>query len=322
MRPQKPIFTITRGYTEELWELTTSCWDEKPTERPNVDEVLEALRIAAEQREPQNGGSSQSDWSQTLYAESDLHALYEPEDEHVTMGASPPSPVTKTLVHAATPSPSTPPSTTKNEKSSGHIFVTPDEKKKTPIPKGLSREEDNRQIPVTPRREEMRPVFVGQPSQEGPKQGSLGAPLPPKSTSISLSRKEEVEGPASIRRTPATSEKDTKQTSVSLSEKVEQIQPRVQEVETMSEKGRSCLQDLVEVCEEYGVLPMSCIIQESTVRKHSALPVFSGSFSCVWTGECGENGGAVAIKVLQQRTSRAQRIKSVRSFQHTVFTRT
>ena len=32
--PRKPMFFITRGYTQELWDITTSCWDVDPRPRP------------------------------------------------------------------------------------------------------------------------------------------------------------------------------------------------------------------------------------------------------------------------------------------------
>jgi serine/threonine protein kinase len=48
VRPKKPIFAATRGYTQEVWDMTISCWDEDPLKRPTLDYVLDALRIAAE----------------------------------------------------------------------------------------------------------------------------------------------------------------------------------------------------------------------------------------------------------------------------------
>jgi len=73
VRPKKPIFAITRGYTEELWEMTMRCWKEAPNERPRVDYILDALGVAAEQWKPRYGGistlSPQDDWSPTLYGE-------------------------------------------------------------------------------------------------------------------------------------------------------------------------------------------------------------------------------------------------------------
>ena len=52
-RPKKPeFFVITRGYTEELWKLTTDCWQQDPAKRPPVDKVLEELRNEASKWEP------------------------------------------------------------------------------------------------------------------------------------------------------------------------------------------------------------------------------------------------------------------------------
>ena len=50
---KKPFFSITRGYTQELWDVTTSCWDVEPNKRPEIDCVLGALTIAAEQWKPE-----------------------------------------------------------------------------------------------------------------------------------------------------------------------------------------------------------------------------------------------------------------------------
>ena len=61
VRPKAPIFALTRGYTTELWEVTTSCWKVDPSERPTVDYVLAALRSSAEQRQPQHGEISPMD---------------------------------------------------------------------------------------------------------------------------------------------------------------------------------------------------------------------------------------------------------------------
>ena len=178
VRPKKPNFVISRGYTEELWEMTTSCWKEKPTERPNVGEVLDVLKIAAEHWEPQNG----VDWSPTLCAESDLHALSEPEDENFATDASNSlhnSPVTKTVIPTmapstfALPSPVSPPSIRKNEASQmspGHIPFTSDEEKSLSLLEDLSRDEDpERTRPVTPTEEELDCMFVGPSGQEEPK---------------------------------------------------------------------------------------------------------------------------------------------------------
>ena len=66
VRPKKPIFAITRGYTEELWEMTMTCWEEDPVKRPTVDRVLGVLRSAAERWESKYGEfAAQDDWSPT-----------------------------------------------------------------------------------------------------------------------------------------------------------------------------------------------------------------------------------------------------------------
>ena len=57
-RPKKPIFAITRGYTEKLWDMTTSCWDGDPKRRPDIDYVLDTLRSAAERWKSEQGGPS------------------------------------------------------------------------------------------------------------------------------------------------------------------------------------------------------------------------------------------------------------------------
>ena len=51
-RPEKPDFATTRGYTEDLWEMTTACWVEDHESRPRVDDVLNKLKSAAEQWRP------------------------------------------------------------------------------------------------------------------------------------------------------------------------------------------------------------------------------------------------------------------------------
>ena len=81
--PKKPIFSITRGYTQELWDMTTSCWDVEPTKRPTVDRVLDALIIAAEQWRPKHGVSTQDDRDPTTSEESDSPADFEPENEPI-----------------------------------------------------------------------------------------------------------------------------------------------------------------------------------------------------------------------------------------------
>lgn len=130
-RPPKPTFVITRGYTNELWAMTESCWKQEPSERPEVSEILKALKIAAEQWKPHNGGSPQDYWSPTLCEESDSHSDSEPEDKDVTADAfdSPPhSPLVKTLVPVP-PCPVSPPSTMNDETPPEHTPAASDENK-------------------------------------------------------------------------------------------------------------------------------------------------------------------------------------------------
>jgi len=48
-RPKKPSFATTRGFTEELWELTTTCWQPDPMERPTLSDLLRLLGNMAPQ---------------------------------------------------------------------------------------------------------------------------------------------------------------------------------------------------------------------------------------------------------------------------------
>lgn len=57
-RPPKPALSKTRGYTEELWKMTTLCWREKPAERPTVEDMLGGLEAAAKQWNLKHGGLS------------------------------------------------------------------------------------------------------------------------------------------------------------------------------------------------------------------------------------------------------------------------
>jgi len=76
---------ITRGYTQELWDMSMSCWDVEPSKRPKVERVLGTLIIAAKQWEPKYGGFSiQDDCDQTASEEqSDSSTDPEPEDQPV-----------------------------------------------------------------------------------------------------------------------------------------------------------------------------------------------------------------------------------------------
>ena len=86
-RQKKPIFVITRGYTEELWEMTTSCWEEDPTKRPTVDYVLGVLSSAAERWEPKCGGFS----TQYYTEESDSEHEDEPDITNASTTVNPPT---------------------------------------------------------------------------------------------------------------------------------------------------------------------------------------------------------------------------------------
>jgi hypothetical protein len=119
-RPPKPNFSNTRGYTQELWEMTTHCWEGEPAERPTVDCVSESLRIAAELWKPEHGRVSAQPTrdarSQTLSTAegSDSSTLSDPDDEHLPIDAffsrNPfQSPAAETPIPAGHLSPLTPP---------------------------------------------------------------------------------------------------------------------------------------------------------------------------------------------------------------------
>ena len=98
--PEKPIFSTTRGYTEELWELTTSCWNEDPRDRPTVDDVLDVLRNSAEQWESMYG-EDEDDRSSTFTEESDPTTQTIPEKtvDRIQVGTA--SPLGKDKVREA-----------------------------------------------------------------------------------------------------------------------------------------------------------------------------------------------------------------------------
>ncbi|KAF9654244.1 kinase-like protein [Thelephora ganbajun] len=179
VRPKKPIFAITRGYTEELWAMTTSCWEENPTERPTVDYVLEALKMAAEQWKPKHGGlsilSPSDDWSPTPSAEDSDSS--ESEDEpfmaNVSPSLNPPQPhIVETPV--PTPPPLSPaltpfvplPSTTKIEEPPEMIRTTSEKEEIQPVLIRPPKEEEPRSISVTSREEGVKPVLVSLPREE------------------------------------------------------------------------------------------------------------------------------------------------------------
>ena len=57
-RPKKPDFAVSRGYTEELWELTTECWWPDPAKRTTVDHLFGVLRDAALEWKPRENAPS------------------------------------------------------------------------------------------------------------------------------------------------------------------------------------------------------------------------------------------------------------------------
>ena len=122
--PKKPIFSITRGYTQELWDMSTFCWDLDPTKRPTVEHVLHTLIIAAEQWKQKHGGLSTQDDSEE---ESDSPTV-ESEDEPVDDTSSsldPPQPlVTETPIPA--PPSASPPSIVKDPAQPEITSITPE----------------------------------------------------------------------------------------------------------------------------------------------------------------------------------------------------
>ena len=153
VRPKKPIFVITRGYTEVLWEMTTRCWIEDPNERPTVDSILDALGVAAEQWKPRHGGlstqSPQDDWSPTIYGEeSDSPTDSEPESEPVTLDSPQQAVIAAPVPVSPLPAPSTaPPGPTHTapgkEEANGEMLFKP-------IPPVSSRKEATKYAPVSP----------------------------------------------------------------------------------------------------------------------------------------------------------------------------
>ena len=203
-RPKKPYFSITRGYTQELWDMATCCWDVDPTKRPTVDCVLDTLRIAAEQWKPKHGGlSTQDDWNSTdSEEESDPPTVLEPENEPVDDTSGPLDPsqslVIETPIPASTPAPApvppsvSPPSTvedlthleststtSKKEEINSTPVIPPKEeprpstvisrKEMEPELVRSSREEGRKPIPAPSSNEDIRVAPVVPPKQEKPK---------------------------------------------------------------------------------------------------------------------------------------------------------
>jgi len=161
-RPEKPAFNITRGYTEELWVMTTSCWDEDPTKRPTVDTVLDTLRRAAERWDP--------DLKRTTLQRSQIRSLL-PNVRMSLMSSPPPTPpsregATHLLVPTPTPSTLAPP-TPKNETLPGSIPGTSSKEKEIRFVIARPSEEEPRSAPVISTKEETKrtPVSAAEDGQ-------------------------------------------------------------------------------------------------------------------------------------------------------------
>jgi hypothetical protein len=96
--PKKPVFAITRGYTQELWDMTSSCWDVDPPKRPAVDHVLDSLVVAADLWKPKGNQLSAPSWDPTA-----SEAL-EPETEPVDDAPHPSQPLAPNTLVPAPPS--------------------------------------------------------------------------------------------------------------------------------------------------------------------------------------------------------------------------
>jgi hypothetical protein len=201
-QPKKPVFSITRGYTKELWDMSSCCWDVDPTKRPAVDHVLDTLAAAAEQWKPKHKGFPiQGDWDSTVSErESYSPAILEPENEAAvdTSGSlDPPRPlIIETSVPVSVPDlapPSvSPPSTirdltlpeftptTSKKEGTESVPVIPPKKEKQPRPRiviprketepalvRLPKEEGCKPIPVPSSDRDARVVSVVPPNWEG-----------------------------------------------------------------------------------------------------------------------------------------------------------
>ena len=143
VRPEKPDLSITRGYTDELWEMTTSCWEEDSIKRPTVDFVLGVLGSTGERWKFKNGEfSAQDDWGLTPLTDG---SESEHENESVIFTASvllnhPQPPAIKIPVPVPVPlTPTTTPpvpilSTAEDETPPKTISATPSKEKIKPAP--------------------------------------------------------------------------------------------------------------------------------------------------------------------------------------------
>ena len=155
VRPKKPIFIITRGYTKELWEMTTSCWEEDPTKRPAVEYVLGVLSRAAERWEPKYGELAAQDDTEELDSEHEE----KPDITSVSTTIDSPQPPVIEAPRALDPIPA--PSVLPNDTPPKYVSVTPLKKGEVkPAPVGPSNEEELKSTLAISRREEMKPASV------------------------------------------------------------------------------------------------------------------------------------------------------------------
>ena len=95
VRPKKPVFAVTWGYAEELWETTTARWEEDPIKRPTVDRVSGVLRSAVGRWKPKYGElATQDDRSPT----SNPASL--PEEPDIEHDNEPSTPTTSASVNS------------------------------------------------------------------------------------------------------------------------------------------------------------------------------------------------------------------------------
>ena len=195
-RPKKPRFAITRGYTEELWDMTTSCWDADPAKRPTVDHILDVLIIGAEQWKPKHGGLYAHDDRNATDSEEewDSPVVLEPESEPIDGASGSLDPPRSLVIETPVPVPPSifSPSTVKNHTQLASTPITsmkkeitslsaapPEEeeprpnvvisKEMEPTPAGQSREEGHQPIPVPSSDEDIRDAPVVPSKQEKPK---------------------------------------------------------------------------------------------------------------------------------------------------------
>ena len=207
-RPKKPILAITRGYTQELWDVTTYCWDTDPAKRPTVDHVLDALKIAAEQWKPKHGGfSTQDDWNSTV-SEEESDSATESEDEPADDTSGPLDPPQPVVVETPVPAPASlapPPSTVK---AAIPLESTPAtlKKEETKYPPAIPPKEGEESRPRTPisRKE---PALAGPPREEGRQ------PIPASSTD------------RGVRPAPVTPPKQEKESRPALATSKEEMRP-------------------------------------------------------------------------------------------------